>query len=77
MEGLPSLRAGLMQELLEVCTSVKVKRLCLHFADVTHMPWRTALVDDRIDLGVGKRQIVAGGRLDARYNITVPRETPE
>lgn len=74
MEGLPSLRAGLMQLLLEACSSVKVKRLCLYLADATNMPWRSDLVDDRIDLGVGKRQVVAGGRLDRRYNITVPRE---
>jgi hypothetical protein len=74
MEGLPSLRPGLMQQLLEACTSVKVKRLCLHLADATQMPWRSELVDSRIDLGSGKRQIVRGGRLDARYNITVPRD---
>ena len=77
MEGLPTLRPGLMQELLEACTSVKVKRLCLFLADATDMPWRSALVDDRIDLGSGKRQVVAGGRLDARYGITVPRESSQ
>jgi hypothetical protein len=75
MEGLPSLRAGLMQQLLEACTSVKVKRLCLHLADATHMPWRKELADERIALGAGKRQVVAGGCLDRRYNITVPRDT--
>ena len=74
MEALPSLRAGLMQQLLETCTSVKVKRLCLFLADDTHMPWRSELVDERIDLGAGKRQVVVGGRLDRRYGITVPRE---
>lgn len=74
MEGLPSLRPGLMQQLMEACTSVKVKRLCLHLADATHMPWRGELSEARIDLGSGKRQVVAGGRLDSRYNITVPRE---
>ncbi|MBB3407777.1 hypothetical protein FHT87_001677 [Rhizobium sp. BK316] len=26
----------------------------------------------RIDLGHGKRQIVVGGRLDSKYQITVP-----
>jgi hypothetical protein len=74
MEGLPSLRPGLMQKLLQACTSVKVKRLCLFLADATHMPWREAINDKRLDLGVGKRQIVAGGRLDHRYGITVPRK---
>lgn len=77
MEGLPSLRAGLMQQLLEACNSVKVKRLCLYLADATHMPWRADLVDERIDLGTGKRQVVTGGRLDRRYNITVPRDATQ
>lgn len=74
MEGLPTLRPKLMQQLLEACTSVKVKRLCLYLADVTQMPWRDALKDTRIDLGSGKRQVVAGGQLNTRYGITVPRE---
>lgn len=75
MEGLPTLRPKLMQQLLEACTSVKVKRLCLYLADATRMPWRDALDNARIDLGSGKRQVVAGGQLNARYGITVPRET--
>ena len=74
MAGLPMLRPGLMQSLLEQCTSVKVKRLCLFLADATHMPWRNDLTDSRIDLGSGKRQVVLGGRLDGRYQITVPRD---
>jgi hypothetical protein len=75
MEGLPTLRAKSMQALLEACTSVKVKRLCLYLADATRMPWREGLKDERFDLGTGKRQVVVGGRLNARYGITVPRET--
>lgn len=76
MEGLPTLRPKLMQSLLETCTSVKVKRLCLYLGDHLQLPWRKRLDDSRIDLGTGKRQIVPGGRLDARYGITVPRESP-
>jgi hypothetical protein len=41
------------------------------------MPWRAELQLDRIDLGSGKRQIVAGGRLDKRYGITVERRRDE
>jgi hypothetical protein len=74
MEGLPTLRPKLVQQLLEACTSVKAKRLFLHLADATGMPWRAALDEARIDLGTGKRQVVAGGRLDARYGITVPKD---
>ena len=76
MEALPTLRPKLMQELLEACTSVKVKRLCLYLADVTGMPWRSALDDRRLDLGSGKRQVVAGGQWNVRYGITVPRGSP-
>lgn len=75
MESLPTLRPELMQQLLEACTSVKVKRLCLYLADATRMPWRNVLNDARIDLGSGKRQVVPGGQLNARYRITVPRES--
>lgn len=75
VEALPTLRPKLVQELLEACTSVKAKRLCLYLADVTGAPWRRALDDTRIDLGSGKRQVVVGGQWNARYRITVPRET--
>jgi Transcriptional regulator, AbiEi antitoxin, Type IV TA system/Transcriptional regulator, AbiEi antitoxin N-terminal domain len=74
MEGLPTLRPKLLQQLLEHCTSVKVKRICLYLADATKMPWRDALKESRIDLGAGKRQVVVGGQLNTRYGITVPRE---
>lgn len=75
MEALPTLRPKLMQSLLENCTSVKVKRLCLYLGDYHGHPWRVRLDDSRIELGTGKRQIVPGGRLDARYGITVPRDS--
>lgn len=74
LEALPTLRPTLTQSLLEACTSVKVKRLCLFLADATAMSWRSALDDTRIELGSGKRQVVAGGRFDKRYGITVPHE---
>ena len=74
MEAMPTLRPKLMQQLLEECTSVKVKRLCLYLADATQMPWRSALKVARIDMGAGKRQVVVGGQLNTRYGITVPRE---
>ena len=75
MEGLSTLRSKLMQSLLESCTSVKVKRLCLYLGDHLELPWRKRLDDSRVDLGTGKRQIVPGGKLDARYGITVPKDT--
>jgi len=71
--GLTTLRARLVQELLEACRSVKVRRLFLHLAERCDLPWVARLDPSRIDLGRGKRVITPGGRLDARYQITVPR----
>lgn len=74
MEGLPSLRPSVVQELLESCESVKAKRLFLFLADEAGHPWRAKLTDSRLDLGKGKRLIVRGGRLNQRYLVTVPKE---
>lgn len=72
MEGLATLRPGVLQGLLKVCRSVKVKRLFFFIADKAGHPWRKRLRTDTIDLGSGKRVIIRGGRLDTRYGITVP-----
>ena len=74
MEGLASLRPKLMQELLEACASVKVKRLFLVLADHFRHPWRSSLELSRVDLGTGKRQITRGGRLHPKYQITLPTD---
>jgi hypothetical protein len=39
MEGLNTLRPDLVQELLEKCSSVKVKRLFMHLAEQFQHPW--------------------------------------
>ncbi len=72
MEGLATLRPNLVQGLLESCRSIKVKRLFLHLAEECNHAWVDMLDTDGITLGQGKRMIVKGGRLDKRYNITVP-----
>jgi hypothetical protein len=74
-EGLGTLRPALLQTLLEKCTSVKVKRLFLHLAEAQRHPWFKELDQSRISLGSGKRVLVAGGRLDPKYLITVPAAT--
>lgn len=61
-----------VQAVLEACRSVKVKRLFLWFVERHAHPWFGRLDLKRIDLGRGKRQIVVGGRLDSKYQITVP-----
>lgn len=74
MEGLNNLRPSEVQNLLEQCTSVKVKRLFLYLADKTEHRWLRHITLDRIELGSGKRSIVAGGVYVPKYQITVPKE---
>jgi len=71
-EGLGTLRPSLVQALLEKCTSVKVKRLFLHLAELHRHPWFQQLDLAKVSLGSGKRVLVPGGRLDPKYLITVP-----
>lgn len=73
-EGLTTLRPRLMIALLQACTSVKAKRLFLYFASQHKFAWVRSVRSAEIDIGSGKRQIVAGGRLDPTYLITVPGE---
>ena len=72
MEGLTTLRPRLVQSLLEQCRSVKVKRLFMVLAEACNHAWVKKLDLSSVDFGKGKRMIVKGGRLDAKYNITVP-----
>jgi hypothetical protein len=74
MEGLSDLSPRRLQTLLEACTSVKVKRLFLFFASRHGHAWLARLDTSRVNLGAGKRVLVKGGKLDPRYNITVPPE---
>jgi hypothetical protein len=71
-EGLGTLRAEVVQSLLEQCTSVKVKRLFLHLAEKHNHAWFKSLDLSKVSLGSGKRVLIAGGRLDPKYLITVP-----
>ncbi len=72
MEGLTTLRADLIQELLEACRSVKVKRLFLFLADYCNHIWFERINTSKLDLGKGKRMLVKDGQLDPKYLITVP-----
>jgi len=74
MEGLATLRAELVQKLLEHCRSIKVKRLSLLLAERFHLPWVSKLDMGRINLGSGKRQLIPGGRLERKYQLTVPAD---
>jgi len=74
MEGLNNLRPAAVQQLLEACTSVKIKRLFLYLADKAGHEWLSYIKLDRVDLGSGKRAIVSDGVYVSKYQITVPRE---
>jgi hypothetical protein len=72
MEGLTTLRAQVVQLLLERCASVKVKRLFMVLAESSSHTWVKKLDLSKVNFGRGKRMLVKGGRLDSKYNITVP-----
>jgi len=74
MEGLSDLRPKALQVQLENCRSIKVKRLFLFFADRHRHDWLKKLDRDAVNLGSGKRLLVRGGRLDPKYQITVPAD---
>lgn len=72
MQGLSSLSPRRLDVLLRACHHVRVKRLFFFFADRHQYSWRRHLSAEDYDLGVGKRSIVSGGRLNKNYLITVP-----
>jgi hypothetical protein len=74
IESLTTIRPVVIQELLENCNSVKVKRLFLYMAEKQNHSWLNELNFDKINLGSGKRLIVENGVLDKKYQITVPRD---
>jgi hypothetical protein len=75
MEGLTTLRPGVLQPLLEHCNSVKAKRLFLSLAESAGHAWLGKLDLTRVNLGKGKRVLVKGakgGRLDEKYQLVLP-----
>lgn len=74
MEGLHNLRPRLLQKLLEDCRSIKVKRLFCFFAERHNHTWFKRLDISKVDLGKGKRALAKNGRLDPKYNITIPAD---
>jgi len=74
MEGLTQLRPQIVQELLESCSSIKVKRLFLHMAKKSRQPWLEYVNLEKVYLGSGKRNLVPGGVYSPEYQLTLPRE---
>jgi len=73
-QGFTSLRPRNLQSLLERSSSVKVKRLFLFLAHYYQHPWLKRIDESKVELGSGNRQIVKGGYVDKRYQITVPHK---
>jgi hypothetical protein len=76
-EGLGTLRRDSVKSLLEACPSVKVKRP-FSIGPKHARTWFKQTDPAKVSLVSGKRVLVAGGRLDSKYLITVPAaaETP-
>jgi hypothetical protein len=72
MEGLRNLSPRRLRALLVDCKNVKVKRLFFWFAERHNHAWLQKIDRSAVDLGKGKRMLVRGGKLDPKYNITVP-----
>ena len=76
-EGLPALRAPLIQSLLLSCQSAKAKRLFLILAEMVRHPWLNQLDLQSVDVGAGKRKLPVSGPFDRKYKITVPAQWAE
>lgn len=74
LEGLVNLRPKVLQELLENCSSIKVKRLFLFMASKARHQWLDFVDQTRIELGTGDRVIVKGGVYISKYKISLPKE---
>lgn len=77
LEGAITLRPSVLQELLEKCSSIKVKRLFLYMAEKANHQWFQFIETKNINLGIGKRCLVRNGVYNAKYAITVPQELAE
>lgn len=73
LEGMHSMRPNIMQHLLELCQSIKVKRLFLFMAEKANLPILEHLVTEGIELGSGVRALVKDGFYDAKYKLILPK----
>jgi hypothetical protein len=71
LELLVELKPKILQELLEACSSVRVKRVFLYMSDKIGHAWFKRLDLKKINLGDGVREITKNGHLDKKYNIVI------
>lgn len=57
LEGTPSLRSAVLQELLERCKQVKAVRLCLSLGRELGLPWAAKLDPERLPTGSRQRWV--------------------
>jgi hypothetical protein len=74
MQGLTNLPPKTIQDLLENCGSVKVKRLFLYLAEKAGHAWFSHLNINQINLGHGNRSLASNGTYVSKYKLTVPKE---
>jgi len=77
MEQLTSLRADVVQTLLENIKNQRVKRVFLYMAEKAGHYWFDMLNIDKINLGTSKQQLVENGVYIKKYRITIPKELNE
>lgn len=73
IQGMTSLSPHSLQALLEKCQNIKVRRLFFWLADRHQHTWLGKLQPEKIGMGSGKRALSKSGKLDNKYNITVPK----
>ena len=74
LQGLHNLSPRKLDTLLKGCLNVKVKRLFFWLAERNQQPWFKYLKSEDYDLGTGKRVVAVNGRLENKWQITVPKE---
>ena len=77
MEQLGTLRADVVQGLLEKTDNNRIKRMFLYMAEKAGHYWFDELQMNKIELGTGKMQLVANGIFNKKYMITIPKELEE
>ena len=77
MGQLTTLRADVVQRLLESCRNFSIKRMFLYMAEKAGHYWFEELNTERIDLGTSKIQLVPNGAYISKYRITVPKALSE
>jgi hypothetical protein len=77
LQGLVNLRPDRVGTLLRACHSIKAKRLFLALSARVGHAWFKHLDLKGVDVGSGKRSLFPGGKLDAKYHITLPADLDE